>query len=136
MTGLSMATIDVAERHRQQHVVVSNKKTMERFTGNYKTNIPEDDALKGRSVEVKFTPEQNLAAEEKTKLLLADYQTKHHVATTVRHPDMVIKKDGTLTEDEKKRLIHARNAALEESKVRQVRPDESKSASFGYYFSW
>jgi hypothetical protein len=78
-----------------------------------------------RPAEMKSTtPEQKAAAEkhvqELEKLRATQPEKKN------RHPELVLNKAGPLTEAEQQTLTRARAAAIEDAKVHQVRPDESK----------
>jgi hypothetical protein len=68
------------------------------------------------------TPEQKIAADKKAAELKSLHDRQN--AKKNRHPDLVLHKEGTtITDEEKQRMMVARNSAIQESKVHT---DESK----------
>jgi hypothetical protein len=70
---------------------------------------------------MKLTPEQKIAADRKAAELKSLHDRQN--AKKNRHPDLVLHKEGSFTDEEKQRMTVARNTAIEESKVHT---DESK----------
>jgi hypothetical protein len=103
----------------------AKKLVTEKVQGNKKT-FTEAEIFNRPRPEIKpDTPEQKAATEKKLKEIESHRATqpmkKNH------HPDLVLHKNGPLTEEEKQKLKHARTAAIADSKIHQIHLDESKS---------
>ena len=102
--------------------------------------IPESDLFPtSRSDVIITTPQQKAVAEEKAKLLreasVVDSDNNNNddmwsslLGNKKENYNLMLHKNGKLTEQEVSRLKHAREAAIKESTLnRQIHPEESKS---------
>lgn len=108
----------LAETQVQQNFVT------QKIQGSMK-RMTEAEVFNRPSLEMKSTtPEQKATAEKKMKEVQNFRSTQPEKKNL--HPDLVLNKDGPLTETEQNHLRRARTAAIQDARAHQVHTDESE----------